>query len=79
MLAAGACLIVGPGQVLSGNDGLGLSEEKVNVGINAQGIHLMNSGRHRCDTGRAGQCRAQQDTGRQKQAGSRVEKAIATV
>lgn len=43
---AGACLIVGPAQVLSGGQDLHLPSS-VNLGLNAQGIHIMDTHAYR--------------------------------
>jgi hypothetical protein len=45
---AGACLIVGPGQVLSGGAEMQqLGTTPVNVGVNSKGIHIMVPQQHK--------------------------------
>jgi hypothetical protein len=45
-LLPGACLTLGPAQVLAGGDKLQLPAT-VNIGLNAQGLHIMDSMQYR--------------------------------
>jgi hypothetical protein len=46
VVSPGACLTVGPVQVLAGGQELQLPAT-VNIGLNAQGLHFMDSMQHR--------------------------------
>lgn len=46
LVSSGACLTLGPAQVLSGGQELQLPAT-VNIGLNAQGLHIMDSMQYR--------------------------------
>jgi hypothetical protein len=55
VLLPGACLTLGPAQVLAGGDKLQLPAT-VNIGLNAQGLHIMDSMQYRWEAWRCCQC-----------------------